>query len=532
MNSPSTHPSTSGDTSTHVATKVAPKPFDGSSFSDIILRSDDSVDFFALQSLLCFVSPVLKDILSVAKEKDLIQGSPIVSVPEDSETLLCLLSLIYPHDREPRVANAALFSRVCRAARKYSMDVIERKLRGMLKRVEPSHGPDIVAHHFLLYAIAVQFGWHAEATKAARHTISIPWRKMPYNDELRNISGADFYEYLAFREGSKTLLRAKPLPPIADTTKIKIQKPFIDAEEPFDSSARADIILRSTDGVDFYVLRDLLVLVTPVFRDASSTCLKNKLPVLNMEVDSTTLRHLLSFIYPQVESQIDDIDNFVKVCRAARKYGMGIVEEKLKHQLDVSRHIVDDPMRALWVAIAFGWEKVAKKAAKNTPALPPNNGMSSLFEEELSLVSGADVYWFIQYKLACCDAACEAVLNDTLFALDRTEEKERVLQCIIDRLKEFPRGTSIKQVCTSEIQESSNEPSDYQTDVLFKLLKKRDKLVTIVENAISKVRFTSCVFFLITDPIFLIFRFPSVLIAVRKGYSQCRVGIGGIIDNN
>jgi len=409
------------------------------------------------------------------------------------------------------------------------MDIIERKLRGMLRSVEPSHGPDtIVAHHFLLYAIAVQFGWHAEATKAARHTISTPWRKMPYNDELRNISGADFYEYLAFREGSKTLLRAKPLPPIATATKTNIQKPSIDAEEPFDSSARADIILRSTDGVDFYVLRDLLDLVTPAFRDASCTCLKNKLPVLNVKEDSTTFRHLLSFIYPQVESQIDDFDNFVKVCRAARKYGMGVVGEKLKHQLDVSGHIVDHPMRALWVAIGFGWEKAAKKAAKNALALPLPSDRIPL-EEELSLVSGADVYWFIQYKLACCDAACEAVLKDTL---DKTEEKERVFQRIIDRLKESTRGTSIKQACASEIQETPNEPSDHQASVLFKLLKKRDKLVTIVENAISKVRFTSCLSFLITDPIFLIVRFPSVLIAVRKGRSQCRVDIGAIIGNN
>lgn len=365
----------------------------------------------------------------------------------------------------------------------------------MLRGVEPSHGPDtVVARHFMLYAIAVQFGWHAEATKAARHTISTPWRQMPYNDELRNISGADFYEYLAFRKGSKTLRQAKPLPPISTATKTNIRKPFIDAEKPFDSSAKADIILRSTNGVDFYVLRALLDLVAPAFPDASVTCLKNKLPVLNMEEDSTTLRHLLSFIYPQpVDNQIDDIDNFVKVCRAAQKYGMGIVGERLKHQLDVSRHIVDDPMRALWVATAFRWEKVAKKAAKNALALPLPSDRISL-EDELWFVSGADVYWFIQYKLACCDAACEAVLQDRLFALDKSKEKERVFQRIIDSLKESPRGTSIKQTCISEIQETSNEPSDYQANFLFKLLKKRDKLVTIVENAISKVSLLACPF--------------------------------------
>lgn len=125
MSSPSIHPSTSGDTSTHVATTIkdAPKPFDGSSFSDVVLRSDDSVHFFALRSLLCFVSPTFEDKFnSAAKEGVSIKRLPVVPVSEDSETLLCLLSLIYPHDREPQVGSAALFSKVCRAARKYSMD--------------------------------------------------------------------------------------------------------------------------------------------------------------------------------------------------------------------------------------------------------------------------------------------------------------------------------------------------------------------------------------------------------------------------
>ena len=479
------HSSTSGASSTRAASRItdAPKPFDKSSISDVILRSCDSVDFFVLQSLLCFVSPVFNDALSVAALETK-NGVPIVTVSEDSETLACLLTLIYPHDREPQVASAPLFSKVCRAARKYSMDVIIRKLRAMLSRVEPSHSPDtIVAHHFLLYAIAVQFEWHAEAAKAARHTLSTPWRKMPYNDELRNISGADFCQYLALREGFKE----KPLPPITPVTKAKKEERFAAAEKPFDSSAKADVILRSTDQIDFYVLGDLLSLVTPVFDSVSSTRQKDGLSVLDFEEDGATLRHLLSLIYPCAESQIDDFDTFVKVARAARKYGMNVVGDKLKHQLDVSRHIVDDPVRTLWVAIAFGWGQVAKKAAKNALALPVGGAVISS-EEELSLVTGADVYWFIQYRLACCDAACEAVLKDRLFAPDKTKEKETVVQRFVDRLKESPRGISIGHACASEIQETSKAGSEYRAKLLFKLLKQRDKLVTVVEDAISKVQ--------------------------------------------
>lgn len=487
----SIHSSTSGTSdasSTRAATRTtdAPKPFDTPSISDAIIRSHDSVDFFVLHSLLSFVSPAFDGLFVAALETK--NGLPIVTVSEDSETILCLLSLIYPHDREPQVASAPLFSKVCRAAHKYSMAIIVRKLRTMLSSVAPSHSPDtIVAHQFLMYAIATQFGWDAEAVRAARHTFSTPWRQMPYINELRNISGADFCEYLALREG----YNAKALPPVSPAIKVNQEMPFADARIPFDPSARADVILRSTDKIDFYVIRDLLGFVTTAFDSVESAKQKNELPVLHFEEDGTTLRHLLCLIYPWVESQIDDMDTFVKVCRTAQKYRMTAVEDKLKRQLAASRHIVDNPVRTLWVAIAFGWGQVAKKAAMNALALPVGGAVIS-FEEELRLVTGADVYWFMQYRLACCDAACEAVLKDRLFAHDKTKEKEALVERVIDRLKESPRGISIVHACASEIQETSKAPSEHRASLLFRLLKKRDKLEAVVEDAISKVQCLVC----------------------------------------
>ena len=488
MRSPSIHSSisgTSGTSSTRAATRTtdAPKPFDALSLSDAIIRSDDSIDFFVLRSFLSFVSPTFNKLYAAALETK--NGLPIITVSEDSETLQCLLSLIYPHAREPQVAPAPLFSQVCRAAHKYSMDVIISKLRTMLNDVEPSHSPDTaVAHHFLIYVIATQYGWDKEATKAARYTLSTPWRNMPYNTELRNINGADFCQYLALREGHNT----KPLPAIAPpAVKADKETPLADARIPFDSSAKADIILRSTDNIDFHVLRNLLGFVTPAFDDVDGTEEKNGLPVLPFEEDGATLRHLLCLIYPCVESPIDDMDTFVKVCQTAQKYRMSVVEDKLKQQLEASRHIVDDPVRTLWVAIAFGWGQVAKKAAMNALALPAGGAVIS-FEQELRLVTGADVYWFIQYRLACCDAACEAVLKDRLFAPDKTNEKETFVQRIVDRLKASPRGISIVHACAFEIQETSKAPSEHRASLLFRLLKKRDKLEAVVEDAISKVR--------------------------------------------
>lgn len=478
-------PSTRSPTYTFTGNGVtdAPKPFDASALSDVILRSSDSVDFFALQSLLRIASPVFYDMFSfVADPMDehSKNGLPVVAVSEDSETLLYLLSLIYPHP-ELRMVHASPFVKTCRAARKYAMDGIESKLRAALKHVESSHNPDTdVGCHFLRYAIATQFGWRAEATRAALHTLSTPWCELPYNDELRNISGADFFDYLdlKYSQESKFLLPVEQCSSTAAVidTDPDAEKPFIDAEKPFDSSGKADVILRSTDGIDFYVLRSLICFVTPFFDSVSSTSQKNELPVLDIEEDSATLRHLLSLIHPCVESRIDDIDTFIRVARAARRHKMGVVGEKLRQQLDESRHIADDPVRTLWVAIAFGWGQVAKKAAMHALALPA----VIVLDKELWLVTGADVYWFYKYRLACGDAACQAVLQDELFATPMTRWDYKAVQRIIERLKSCPRGTSVIKACKSDTRATSQP-------FLFELMKKRDKFVAAVEDAISKV---------------------------------------------
>ncbi|KAF8347947.1 hypothetical protein F5887DRAFT_1072282 [Amanita rubescens] len=483
MNPPSDIASNGGSTCSATSIKDAPKPFDSSALSDVILRSCDSIDFFVLWPLLRIVSSVFDDMFSFAAgatEEDMKDGLSIVSVSEDSETLLSLLSLIYPYDPEPETFCTPLFLKVCRAARKYSMDVIERKLRARLNNVEP---PDKsvtgVARHFLLYSIAIQFGWRTEAAEAAQHTISTPLSKLPYNDELRNISGADFCEYLAFRAGSKTLHPAKKLSPTTIAT--RADKPYVDAKEPFDSSGKADVILRSSNRIDFFVLRDVLGLVTSAFDEVTSTSQKNGIPVIDVEEDGTTLRHLLLLIYPRVGSKKLDLDTFVKVGTAARRYRMVVVIKKLRQQLDASRHIVDDPIASLWVAIAFGWGQVAMKGARN--ALKMADGAKISRVKELWLVSAADVYWFIQYRSACRDAACKVLLKDELFASDMTRKEAAVAVRIIDSLKAAPRGSSIMEACGSSI----DNPSKYEVRFINKVWKKREKLMTAVEDAISKV---------------------------------------------
>ncbi|PFH50248.1 hypothetical protein AMATHDRAFT_145574, partial [Amanita thiersii Skay4041] len=74
-----------------------------------------------------------------------------------------------------------------------------------------------------------------------------------------------------------------------------------DAAKPFDSSAKADVILRSSDSVDFYFISLLLSAVSPVFSDMFSLnrpgvqqeITNNGLPVVPLPESSKILQFLL-----------------------------------------------------------------------------------------------------------------------------------------------------------------------------------------------------------------------------------------------
>jgi BTB/POZ domain len=66
--------------------------------ANLIIRSSDNVNFRVHKSLLAMVSPFFKDLLSLPQPSDgeIIDGLPVVQLPECSELLMCLISILYP----------------------------------------------------------------------------------------------------------------------------------------------------------------------------------------------------------------------------------------------------------------------------------------------------------------------------------------------------------------------------------------------------------------------------------------------------
>jgi hypothetical protein len=227
------------------------------------------------------------------------------------------------------------------------------------------------------------------------------------------------------------------------------------ADRPFDSTADADIILRSSNKVDFFVLKNLLCIVSSVFdrkfsdderkaqgrisekgglpvvplkrtntlRFATSVINKmispngrkanerndenNSLPIIVLEEDSTTLYNLLLFIYPYSKEPARTVEVYLKVGDAARKYAMDEVEEKLMKTARDMDALTKEPFRVFAVASHFGWVEVMKDAARNTLKIP----LRDLGRyDELRLLNGVQYHDLLQWQLNCREAV------ETLFA--------------------------------------------------------------------------------------------------------------------
>lgn len=147
------------------------------------------------------------------------------------------------------------------------------------------------------------------------------------------------------------------------------------APPPF-NKPDADLIIRSSDSVDFHVRKSILEEVSPIFKDmmtvpqpprlpfASSTPQAlDDAPIVVLPEDSSTLSNLLQFCYPVVAPTIG-IENMLRVRNAADKYMMdgplAMVERELASLVE------SDPYRVYMIASLCRLEDVTRKAAKQT----------------------------------------------------------------------------------------------------------------------------------------------------------------------
>lgn len=173
------------------------------------------------------------------------------------------------------------------------------------------------------------------------------------------------------------------------------------------TSPTADVILRSSDDVDFRVHKLILSEASTAFEGmfsvpqpiSPSTPNKGDLPVVRMAETAETLNALLGVLYPGRGSQLFDLSVVGEVLIAAEKYGMSGVLKQMEHVL-LQRDIVEkEPMKVYALACHCGMQRAAAAAAKETLLHP----MPGSHIPEFSLMSGSAFYSLVQYRRTCVD---------------------------------------------------------------------------------------------------------------------------------
>ncbi|KAJ7750748.1 hypothetical protein B0H14DRAFT_2541307 [Mycena olivaceomarginata] len=150
-----------------------------------------------------------------------------------------------------------------------------------------------------------------------------------------------------------------------------VPPPFV-PQAPFHGPG-GDVILRSSDGIDFYVYRIVLSLVSPIFEHMFSSpqpqSESDTLPVVQMAESAIILDRSLRFFYPGAEPVVDGLDQLCDILELLiGKYDAQSLVSLGKRYL---RDYIDtEPLGCFAVAIRQGWQDIARTAARKCLSLP------------------------------------------------------------------------------------------------------------------------------------------------------------------
>jgi hypothetical protein len=166
--------------------------------ADFILRSSDQVNFRVHKGVLAMSSPFFKDLLSLPQPPDdeLVDGLPVVQVPENAELLNSLVSLLYPIPPIIPRSYKKVYALLA-ACQKYDMASTQSYIRGEIS-LGSFPKPDNRGEAFGAYAIASSMGLDPEMEYAARRTLDLPMAFETLGENLRLFKGRALRDLLLY----------------------------------------------------------------------------------------------------------------------------------------------------------------------------------------------------------------------------------------------------------------------------------------------------------------------------------------------
>lgn len=176
------------------------------------------------------------------------------------------------------------------------------------------------------------------------------------------------------------------------------------AGAPFDD-ARADLILRSSDGVPFRVFKIILSLASPVFADMfsipcpASQQSDDQIPVVDLSEDSKDLDVALRHLYPVRSPDAITLRDTGILAEFAHKYQVDAFEKFVTRYL--AENVEQDPVGVYAIAATYGYKGVGAKAARSCRRLPFSR-LQSPYVRCATTELHADL---LRYHAACGEAA-------------------------------------------------------------------------------------------------------------------------------
>jgi hypothetical protein len=189
-----------------------------------------------------------------------------------------------------------------------------------------------------------------------------------------------------------------------------------DAKAPF-NNPDAEVIIRSSDHVDFRVFKAFLSSVSGVFKDmfaipqgpgdiiTADEEMRDGLPVIPITEESQVVETLLMFCYPNILTSapvLKTMEEILPILKVAIKYGIEALETQMRNALFTPPVVAERSMQVFVTAYLHRWEKEMRIAAKYTLVQP---SWDCLYVTELESITGGDLHRLQNYRLGCAAAA-------------------------------------------------------------------------------------------------------------------------------
>lgn len=179
-------------------------------------------------------------------------------------------------------------------------------------------------------------------------------------------------------------------------------------DRPYRDSTKGNLIIRSADGVEFYVERAVIAHLSPVFQDMFSIPSPSDAeakPVVDVTELGVVWDALLGFCHFLSSEPFPSLSTIRALLEAARKYRISAVEEWMRNTLLQSGYAETQALRTYAIACAYGLEDVALVAARGCIGLTDDHGGT----KELELITALQYTRLGDFHKRCGSAAALAV---------------------------------------------------------------------------------------------------------------------------